>query len=214
MPRPDPARTEILARIEKALGPDRDAVTVPRDYRHEGDLPPVDVLALFCDRLADYGVTVTACEEAGLPATIAARLAARDARRVAVPPAFPAPSPAPPAAGLPEFVVDHGQLSWSELDVIDGALTACAVAIAETGTLVLDGSPDQGRRAMSLLPDYHLCVVRAGQVVQSVPEALRRLDPARPLTFISGPSATSDIELERVPGVHGPRTLDVILAEP
>ena len=104
-------------------------------------------------------------------------------------------------------------LTPAQLDRIDGVLCTCRLAIAETGTIVLDAGADQGRRALSLVPDLHLCVVRADQVVQTVPEAVSRLDATRPLTWISGPSATSDIELNRVEGVHGPRTLDVILIE-
>ncbi|MFE7773683.1 lactate utilization protein C [Streptomyces sp. NPDC057445] len=109
-------------------------------------------------------------------------------------------------------VADRAGTAPAELDAVDSVVTGCALAIAETGTIVLDGGPDQGRRRITLVPDHHICVVRApGQVVASVPQALPRLDPVRPLTWISGPSATSDIELDRVEGVHGPRTLEVVL---
>jgi L-lactate dehydrogenase complex protein LldG len=133
----------------------------------------------------------------------------RGARRIVVPAGLD-------LTGLPAgtvIVADDG-LSPAALDAVDGVITGAAVAIAETGTIVLDGSLGQGRRAVSLVPDYHLCIVRAEQVVALVPEALARLNPGRPLTWISGPSATSDIELDRVQGVHGPRTLEVILVAP
>jgi L-lactate dehydrogenase complex protein LldG len=112
-----------------------------------------------------------------------------------------------------EVVADTPPLSVDALDALDGVITGCAVGLAETGTIVLDGGAGQGRRVLSLLPDRHLCVIRADQIVQDVPEALARLDPRRPMTWISGPSATSDIELQRVEGVHGPRVLDVVIIE-
>jgi L-lactate dehydrogenase complex protein LldG len=196
------AREEVLARIRRAVGPQPAVPEVPRDYRARGDLDRVALLDLLTDRLVDYKAAVRSSTAAELPATLAAALGARGTRRIVVPPGLP--------WDLPGAVADR-DLSAAELDRLDGVVTACAVAVAETGTIVLDAGPDQGRRAITLVPDYHLCVVRADQVVQTVPEAIARLDPGRPLTWISGPSATSDIELHRVEGVHGPRTLEVVL---
>jgi L-lactate dehydrogenase complex protein LldG len=167
------------------------------------------LLDLLAERLRDYGCTVRRTAPDQLLATVAGALGQRGTARVVVPSGLD-------LAGLPagtEIVAGDG-LSPAALDAVDGVITGAAVAIAETGTIVLDGSPGQGRRALSLVPDYHLCIVRAHQVVALVPEALARLDPRRPLTWISGPSATSDIELDRVQGVHGPRTLEVILVGP
>jgi L-lactate dehydrogenase complex protein LldG len=115
-----------------------------------------------------------------------------------------------PDGWLPAATTDTG-FDALALDGFDAVVTSCAAAAAQTGTIVLDGSPNQGRRAITLVPDVHVCVVRGEQVVATVPELLARLDPTRPLTFVSGPSATSDIELQRVEGVHGPRTLAVVL---
>ena len=203
------ARQVILDRIAAALQDRPDLVPVPRAY--ERALPPgTDIAELFVERVSDYRATVTRTTANGLPVAIAAVLANRDARRLAVPAAVP---DAWLAEADVERVGDEPPLSHRDLDALDGVVTGCAVAIAETGTIVLDAGPDQGRRAISLLPDLHVCVVFAGQVVGSVPEALERLIPTRPQTWISGPSATSDIELQRVEGVHGPRTLDVIFVE-
>lgn len=196
------ARAEVLGRIRRALGDRPVPEAVRRDYRRAGTLGSPELVDLLVDRLVDYKALVRRCAPGDLPGTLAAALAERGAARVVVPPGLP--------WELPGAVPDAGATA-AELDRLDGVVTACAVAIAETGTIVLDASPDQGRRAITLVPDYHLCVVRVDQIVQTVPEAVARLDPTRPLTWISGPSATSDIELHRVEGVHGPRTLEVVL---
>lgn len=201
------ARDDILGRIRQALGPRSPVpVKVPRDYRQTGSLATGDLLVLFEHRLVDYRATVRTCGAADVVPTVAAALADRGAARVVVPAGLDIAMPAEV-----EAVVDDGSLSPAELDAFDGVVTRAAVAIADTGTFVLDATAGQGRRAITLVPDYHLCIVYADQIVETVPEAVARLQPDRPLTWVSGPSATSDIELERVEGVHGPRTLEVIL---
>jgi L-lactate dehydrogenase complex protein LldG len=205
------ARDEVLARIRAAIGGDgAPDPGPPGGYRTSGDRDREQLLDLLADRLVHYRAAVRRAAPGELAAAVGAALAERGARRVVVPPGLDLP--APPGT---EVIVDDG-LSPQDLDALDGVITGAAVAIAETGTIVLDGSPDQGRRAITLVPDYHLCIVRADQVVELVPEAVARLEPraARPLTWISGPSATSDIELSRVEGVHGPRMLEVILVGP
>jgi L-lactate dehydrogenase complex protein LldG len=183
---------------------------VPRDYlREHGGRSAEDTVDLLAENLADYRALVHRCAQDELAAVIGRLLAGRGARTVLVPPGLEAGW----LAGTDvEQVPDRAESTPHELDRVDSVVTGCAVAIAETGTIALDGSPDQGRRRITLVPDHHICVVRVPeQVVSSVPQALERLDPARPLTWISGPSATSDIELDRVEGVHGPRTLEVVL---
>jgi L-lactate dehydrogenase complex protein LldG len=205
------ARDEMLARIRTALSYNASGpVTVPRDYRtttgHEAG--SAALLDRFVERVEDYRATVARCPDDSVSIGTAVRSAlfARDVRSVVV------PSGLPPWVDLEGEVIDRPDLAATDLDGIDAVVTGCAVAIAETGTLVLDGVGLSGRRAITLVPDLHVCVVHAAQVVGTVPEAIARLDPTRPLTFISGPSATSDIELDRVEGVHGPRTLHVVLA--
>jgi L-lactate dehydrogenase complex protein LldG len=204
------ARSEILGRIRAAYPDAPPAVAVPRDYRRR-TAPDVDVVDLFAERVADYRATVRRATGPELAATVAAALRERDARRVVVPAGLPETWLAAIEAVAVERLGDDPPLSKAELDAAHGVITGCAVAIAETGTIVLDAGAGQGRRALSLLPDYHLCAVEAERIVGSVSEALERLDPRRPLTWISGPSATSDIELQRVEGVHGPRNLEVVI---
>jgi L-lactate dehydrogenase complex protein LldG len=209
------SRERILGRVRRALADvPRDDMpyeqAVSRDYaREHGDRSVSETVDLLAENLADYRAIVHRTDAEGLSGLIAGLLEKRGSASVLVPP------------GLDDSwlsrtgvtrVADRAESAPDELDRVDSVVTACAVAIAETGTIVLDGSPDQGRRRITLVPDHHVCVVRVPeQVVSSVPQGLERLDPARPLTWISGPSATSDIELDRVEGVHGPRTLEVVL---
>ncbi|WP_141584523.1 lactate utilization protein C [Actinomadura sp. WMMA1423] len=204
------AREEILRRIER-VSPTRPAAQVAASYdridrgylrRHHED----GILDLFAERVADYRATVLRATASEVAAVVAERLAAR-------PGAYGIPSGLPPEWTPATGAALVRDPSVDSLDGLAGAVTGCAAAIAETGTIVLDHGAGQGPRALSLVPDYHLIVVRADQVAADVPEALERLDPNRPLTFVSGPSATSDIELSRVEGVHGPRTLEVLVLQ-
>ncbi|EDY58130.1 MULTISPECIES: LUD domain-containing protein [Streptomyces] len=207
------SRERILGRVRRALADTQGEDTpIERTYlREHGDRSVEETVELLAENLADYRAIVHRCASADLAATLAGMLAARGAKTVLVPPGL---EPAWLADADTEQIPDRAESTPHELDRIDSVVTACAVAVAETGTIVLDGGPDQGRRRITLVPDHHICVVRVpDQVVSSVPQALERLDPVRPLTWISGPSATSDIELDRVEGVHGPRTLEVVLVD-
>jgi L-lactate dehydrogenase complex protein LldG len=209
-------REAILQRIRSALhdvppAEQPEDVAVARTYLHSGTETREEVVERFVERVAEYKVTVQQIEEASLPQAIATSCTARSVQRLVIP------------ADLPEYWLppnveplrDSNTLTYEQLDTSHGVLTGCALGIAQTGTIVLDDGPHQGRRAITLLPDYHLCVVYEDQIVDLVPEAITGLHDAvlqrRPITFISGPSATSDIELNRVEGVHGPRTLDVLV---
>lgn len=214
------AREEILRRVRRAthdVPKDErpEDVPVERGYRKQDDAPRNEIVERFAERVAEYEATVHRVNECDLPREVAEALERRGVRKLVVP------------ARLPEGWVPEGvetlrdaarsPLSNEELDRSDGVLTGCSLGIAQTGTIVLDAGEGQGRRALTLLPDYHLCVVREDQVVGLVPEAFAKLedtvtDEGRAITFISGPSATSDIELNRVEGVHGPRTLEVLIA--
>jgi len=206
------ARDEILERVRSALGDvpaaeQPDDVVVPRQYL---DREPGDILGRFIERVADYGSIVRL-----VSADEVARAVADLARQFGVETfAVPGELPVEWTAGTIATITD-AELSPRELDRIGAALTGCALGIAETGTVVLEGGPSQGRRVLTLVPDVHVCVIEEEQVVDGVPAAFRRLAPAlragRPLTFVSGPSATSDIELSRVEGVHGPRRFGLVV---
>jgi L-lactate dehydrogenase complex protein LldG len=209
------AREAVLASVRAALGPAARVPEVPRSYCEAGALGAGGdsaTVELFCERVADYQATVRRVSGEELPDALVAACEQRAARRIAM------PAQAPPWTldGI-ELVRDDPPLSPRQLDELDGVLSGCALAIAETGTIVLDGGGASGRRSLTLVPDYHLCVVRSVDIVPSVPDGVAALArvaaEGRPITLVSGPSATVDIELVRVEGVHGPRTLDVIVVD-
>lgn len=213
------AREEILGRVRRALAdvPSSERpqeVVVERGYRHADEgASRSDIVETFCRTVEEYNATVHRVAAGEVADRVSSLCASSGLRQVAIPPGLPA-SWRPSGVELTE---DHG-LEAAELDGVDGVLSGCAAAIAQTGTLVLDGGERSGRRVLTLVPDHHLCVVQADQIVGLVPEALARVSPAvherrAPITLVSGPSATSDIELDRVEGVHGPRTLEVLVVE-
>jgi len=214
------AKETVLWRIRHATSdvPEQERpedVTVGRGYRTQEEAAREEIVARFAERTAEYEAKVHRVAHDELPGAIEEALKRRGVKRLVVPPYLP-------KAWIPENVqtlsdAAHSRLTNKELDESDGVLTGCASGIAQTGTIVLDAGRAQGRRALTLLPDYHLCVVREEQIVGLVPEAFARLEKTvkaegRAITFISGPSATSDIELNRVEGVHGPRTLEVLIS--
>jgi L-lactate dehydrogenase complex protein LldG len=213
------SREEVVRRIRAAIGsPASDAAAidaeweaVPRNYKQTASHEREAILELLEDRLRDYDANVVRAKAGEVGREIARVLAERGKRRVVVPAGLAEALGEPLPVGF-EFVVDQG-FTPAELDGFEGVVTASTAAIAETGTIVLQNVPGQGRRAPTLVPDYHLCVVRAADVVETVPEAIARLQTTAALatTLISGPSATADIEMTRIKGVHGPRFLDVIL---
>ena len=210
------AREEVLRRVRDAIGMPTDDVSaaepIVREYRTSGEHPAgsPELVDLLVDRLEDYKATVFRCEDddESIGAAVDGALRGAGVESTVVPTGLASVW----SSQAPGVVVDTSELTAAQLDKIHAVITGSAVAIAETGTIVLDSGPTCGRRIISLVPDIHVCVVHVADVVHSVPEGIALLDPVRPITFISGPSATSDIELSRVEGVHGPRTLIVVIA--
>ena len=210
------ARSEVLRKVREALrdvppAETPDDVPVRRDYLHSDPCPVEGRIARFVERVTEYRAIVRRVGASGLNDAIASACAARGVQKLVAPLDVPE-SWVPPGISI----LRDDLLANEQLNASDGVLTGCALGIAQTGTIVLDGGPTQGRRALTLLPDYHLCIIREDQIVGVVPEAIAALagsagKPDRPQTWISGPSATSDIELNRVEGVHGPRTLEVLV---
>jgi L-lactate dehydrogenase complex protein LldG len=211
-------RDRVLERIRKAnLRAAVPEQAIPRSYDGGSAQAADKTLVLFEERLRDYDARVFAVRREEIAARVTEILSASHRRRIAVPAGLPA---AWQAAGV-EWVIDGSredeagdrELSSDALNAVDGVMTAATVGVAVSGSIVLQHGPAEGRRVLTLLPDYHLCVIEAAQIVETLPEAFARLDRTRPVTFFSGPSATADIEMTRIKGVHGPRFLDVLLVQ-
>jgi L-lactate dehydrogenase complex protein LldG len=205
------ARDEMLETVGQASARAKSALSIPRRYRRHGRLDFEQRVALFCERVGEYRAIVTRVHESGIAAACAAICTTQVARKIVLPHGLPH-TWRPPNIDQSDDALDAEQL-----DAVDGAITGCTAAIAETGTIVLTGGPREGRRAITLVPDLHICVVIESQIVELVPEAFELIArenlERRPITLVSGPSATSDIELSRVEGVHGPRKLFVLVAK-
>jgi L-lactate dehydrogenase complex protein LldG len=205
------ARDEVLETVGEASARAKSGLSIPRRYRRHGALDFEHRVALFCERVGEYRAVVTRVHESGISAACAAICTAQAVRKIILPPGLPH---AWRPANVEQF---DGTLGAEQLDGVDGAITGCTAAIAETGTIILTGGPREGKRAITLVPDVHICVVLESQIVELVPEAFeliaRESLERRPITLVSGPSATSDIELSRVEGVHGPRRLFVLVVK-
>ena len=209
---PRSSRERILRRIRAAnQRAGAEPQPIPREYERDGNCITDEMLALFEERVREYDARVFPVRRTEIAARAAAILSEAGRRRIAVPAGLPAEWR---SSGI-EWMVDgeHPALSHEVLDTVDGAMTGAALAVAVSGSIVLQHGPAEGRRVLTLLPDYHLCILQACDVVETLPEGFARLDPLRPTTFISGPSATADIEMVRIKGVHGPRSLDILLVE-
>ena len=207
------SRERVLERIRKAnLKAAAPQQPIPRDYDCNSSQTADKTLALFEERLRDYDARIFAVRREEIAAKAAEILNAGSRRRIAVPAGLPVVWQAAGIEWITDGAADH-ELSFDALNVVDGVMTAATAGVAISGSIVLQHGPAEGRRVLTLLPDYHLCVVEASQVVETLPEAFTRLDPTRPVTFFSGPSATADIEMTRIKGVHGPRFLDVLLIQ-
>jgi L-lactate dehydrogenase complex protein LldG len=203
------SRDRVLERIRKANAKAApSSCSIPRDYDRSSTGSTGETLALFEERLRDYDARVFPVRREEIAARAAEILREGNRQRIAVPAGLPIAW----RADGPQWLADH-ELSVDVLNAVDGVMTAATVGVAVSGSIALQHGPAEGRRILTLLPDYHLCVIEAAQVVETLPEAFARLDPTRPVTFFSGPSATADIEMTRIKGVHGPRFLDVLLVE-
>jgi len=207
------SKEEVFARVRAALRGKKSSTPAPETYTRNGSLGAEERLRLLEERLHEYDARVFRCSEGDLSKQIAKVLVSNGKSRMVHPSGLPAQWLDAQISWTSDSEDTTEQLSFAQIEAFDGVLTGATVAVAESGSIVLQHGPKEGRRALTLLPDYHLCLIFGNQVVETLPECFDRLRPSatRPTTFISGPSATADIEMTRIKGVHGPRYLDVII---